>query len=131
MKDSDEDGFGSVTENRPSTRGSFREDWQMSLFGCSDDVGLCAQTYFCPCIAAGLILEFTDTTSFIPGCCATLIPVVGCFYLCLARAKVRELHHIKGSLGRDLLLSFLLAPCVLTQVAWEVDVRPVQIMNRC
>ena len=118
-----------VTSSSVKSR-HYCEEWQMPLFGCFDDVGLCLQTYLCPCVAAGLILEFTDTTTFLTGCCATLLPVIGCFYLCLARTKVRELHHIGGSESRDLGLSCFLAPCVLNQTACEVDVRPAQILNR-
>ena len=91
-----------------SQRHYFSEPWQSSLFGCHDDLGLCLQTASCPCVSAGLLLEFTQTSSCLTGCCVSFIPVVGCFYLCLARTRMREMHHIGGSYSGDLAAAFLL-----------------------
>ena len=110
--------------------GVFKESWQVGLLSCFDDVGLCLQSALCPCIAAGLILEFTKTTSFYSGCVVTMVPVLGCCYLCLARTEIRGLHQIRGSYVRDLAVSFFLLPCALFQAGYEIDTRPSQIMNR-
>lgn len=114
----------------PAHRGHFTEPWQAPLFGCYEDIGLCLQTTTCPCAAAGLVLEFTEEAECLPGCCISFLPGVSCVYLCLARSRVREMHHIRGSCGRDCLLSFLCPPCVLWQTTYELDIRPSQLLNR-
>ena len=106
------------------------ERWQVGLLGCGDDVGLCLQTALCPCVSAGLLLEFTNITSFCSGCLVSLLPVISCCYCCLARTKVRELHHIRGSWLSDIAASFSLPFCVLFQAGYEIDTKPSQILNR-
>ncbi|KAL5260174.1 hypothetical protein ACHWQZ_G010326 [Mnemiopsis leidyi] len=106
------------------------ETWQVGIMSCVDDVGLCLQTALCPCIAAGLLLEFTNITSFCSGCLVSLLPVISCCYCCLARTKIRELHHIRGSWLCDLAASFIFPFCVLFQAGYEIDTKPSQILNR-
>jgi len=119
-----------LSRRRNKRHHRFTEHWQSPLFSCFEDLGLCLTTCLCPCVAAGLLSEFTDTASCAAGCCLSLVPCIGCFYLCLARTKVRELHHIGGTLTRDLAASFLVPFCVLTQAQYEVDMRPSQLINR-
>ncbi|KAK7850269.1 protein plant cadmium resistance 2, partial [Quercus suber] len=95
--------------------------WSTGLCDCSDDVGNCCITYWCPCITFGQIAEIVDrgtTSCAASGALYALIAWLtgcGCLYSCFYRSKIRRQYALEeGSCG-DCIVHCCCEPCALCQ----------------
>ncbi|RUS88028.1 hypothetical protein EGW08_004194 [Elysia chlorotica] len=94
----------SVTDGRP---------WSHGLFRCTDDRRICLQgTFCCPCLACRVSRDLEES-AWVP-CC---VP----YWLLVLRTKLRAHQDIAGSVMSDCCQITWCCPCVLCQVAREID----------
>jgi len=95
-------------------------EFQHSLFGCFDNVGLCIITYFVPCYTFGKNAEAVGDSCCLCGL-MFFIPIVNIVSLMSVRGKVREAHNIDGSCLGDVCSILFCTLCSLVQEAQEVQ----------
>lgn len=71
-------------------------DWSSGLCACFENVGICAKSYFCPCIVAGQIGEALGEGCCYHGFCSLMGPV-GIYCGAQNRGKLREKYQIPVS----------------------------------
>jgi len=86
-------------------------DWHSTLCSCTDDCKSCLCVAFCtPCYMALMSNRLGECCCTM--CAAGLIPM---------RVKVRLMLGIQGTVCSDTILSTFCGPCVLCQMARELD----------
>ncbi|KAK6180287.1 hypothetical protein SNE40_012472 [Patella caerulea] len=95
-------------------------DWQHSILGCFDNMGICIITYFVPCYTFGKNSEQVGESCILCGL-LYFIPVVDLVALVSVRGKVRQQSNIPGSCFGDLLAVIFCHPCALAQEAQELQ----------
>ena len=111
------DKFVGYPGDSPSVRGG--DMWASSLFGCFGDIKLCLLSWCLPCIPGGRTLSYTkggekDCLCMIFYC---LFGCLGCCFELHNRRWIEKKYGIKGSMIKDLLVTFCCYPCVVQQHA--------------
>eukprot|EP00918_Siedleckia_nematoides_P049902 GHVU01109275.1.p1 GENE.GHVU01109275.1~~GHVU01109275.1.p1 ORF type:complete len:113 (+),score=10.37 GHVU01109275.1:146-484(+) len=96
-------------------------DWHFGLLGCFGNIGICIQSFFCPCILHGKNAEAAIDASCCIQTCCFFIPVCNCCQLMKVREAVRETQGIDGGCCMDAFYSILCLPCSLAQEAQELE----------
>jgi len=93
-------------------------EWSNGLFGCFNNIGLCAITYFAPCYTAGKVAEKNGESCVVYG----LLSVLGCvglWSMTKIRGQTRAAKGIEGTYTNDLLMIWFCTLCALVQEAQE------------
>ena len=72
-------------------------EWSNGLCGCFNNFGLCAMTYFVPCITAGKNAEAVGDNCCLVATLYWLFPLVGLYMVAKVRGKIREQKGIEVS----------------------------------
>ena len=93
-------------------------NWTNGLFGCFDNMGLCALTFIAPCVTFGRMANMhgDDCASF---GVMYLIPGLNCYLESNYRQRIRKRRGIMDSRLMDFLIILFCPPCALTQEANE------------
>ena len=94
-------------------------EWDESLFGCFNNFGICALSYFLPCYVNGKNAEAIEKGFFL-NCCGMLIPIVNIVLRVQLRKEIRHRQNIDGTRCNDILAIFFCSCCTIIQEANEV-----------
>lgn len=94
--------------------------WNNGLCGCFDDFGLCAITFFLPCITAGKNAEKNGQNCLLCGA-LSICGCIGFFTRTHIRGLTREQKGLEGSMFMDFILSTCCPCCALIQESKELD----------
>ncbi|ELU00512.1 hypothetical protein CAPTEDRAFT_212504 [Capitella teleta] len=89
-------------------------NWKSGLCGCCEDLGLCAKTFFCPCVVAGQVAETQGKSCCLFGCLSLIHPI-SWFTRPHVRSLIREQRGIEGGFCKDFVIHFFLGFCALVQ----------------
>merc|ERR1712150_396036 len=96
--------------------------WENEIFGCFDDLKLCALTYILPCFTVGKIAEkVTDDDCFMGGC-KTFIPIYNISHLKGLRDAVRNKKGIDDEGIMGWVFVCCLGLCSIVQEAREIGI---------
>ncbi|XP_077978522.1 uncharacterized protein LOC144433974 [Glandiceps talaboti] len=98
-------------------------EWSNGLFGCFGNCGLCAITYFVPCVTAGRNAEAVGE-SCIKYAILSMCGPCGIYFSAKIREKIREQKGIEGSFGNDCIMHWFCPLCALIQEAREFEESP-------
>ncbi|XP_041360696.1 cornifelin homolog B-like [Gigantopelta aegis] len=87
--------------------------WSSGTFGCFSDMGSCLIGTLCPVILAMRIAGDMGESSCVP-CCVPASTIV-------MRTKTRMMFNIQGSIMDDCLITHFCCPCVICQMARELE----------
>lgn len=93
--------------------------WNYGLFGCFEDMKICALTLFCPCYIFGKTANTVNRNCIFCGI-LLLIPFVNLYAFGKVRNLIRKHLNIDGTGSDDCILTLFCAPCALAQEAREV-----------
>lgn len=89
-------------------------EWTTGLLGCTEDMGNCCFTMFCPCCSLCSLTRRMDIT-----CLHALFPYC---WPCV-RSDFREKQNIEGSFVMDCLAGWFCTACTACQIHREMDNR--------
>ncbi|KAG6555495.1 hypothetical protein Mapa_002730 [Marchantia paleacea] len=104
-------------------------EWVADFCGCLADPPTCLLTMFCPCIAAGMVIEKLDSgrthclTAALVWLVLQELTTCGCLYTCTYRRKLRNMYNLPSRPCPDSLTHYFLWPCAICQELRELKAR--------
>lgn len=100
-------------------------EWEHGIFGCFDDIKLCAISYLFPCVTTGRTAEALGTDSCFMGGCKLFIPI---YNLCWLKGQ-RDAIIAKKGLNDEGMMGWVniccFGNCAICQHAAELGVDPL------
>ncbi|XP_078441120.1 protein PLANT CADMIUM RESISTANCE 2-like [Wolffia australiana] len=103
--------------------------WTTGLWDCTDDVGNCCITCWCPCITFGQIAEILDRGSTSCGASGALYALIAavtgcaCIYSCFYRKRLRFQYDLPEQPCADFFVHCFCEVCSLCQAYRELKNR--------
>ncbi|XP_070566675.1 uncharacterized protein [Ptychodera flava] len=94
-------------------------EWSNGLCGCFGNFGICAITYFVPCVTAGRNAEAVGENC-VKYAILSMCGPCGIYFQAKIREKIREQKGIEGTFMNDCLMHWFCTLCALVQEAREV-----------